>query len=214
MRFVLLVFLPAFIFCSCTIEQRFDFNNDFSGTFTQRIDYSQANEMMKGFEEEAGENTDDFNMLSDSTIAEVEYEISGIEGVELVSISDENYVISTVISFESLSSLNQLLKSDQSEEQDSDLHCVFEQDGKVMKVEFVVTNPERSSETSESDGMNSSEIQGMLNYRMLFSFSRDVKKVSGTPSSVLEDGKTVLVEQTMKDFSSPDFNRRLEITLK
>lgn len=214
MRLVLLIIIPFLFFCSCTIEQRFDFNGDFSGTFTQRIDYSQANEMMKGFEEESGESTEEFNMLNDSTILEVEKEITDIEGVKLISITDENNVISTLISFDSLTALNNLLKSEQPEDQDSDLHCVFEQDGKVMLVEFVVTNPKATDENTENDSVNSSEIQGMLNYRMLFSFSRDVKKVAGTPSTILEDGKTVMVEQTLQEFSSTDFNRKLEITLR
>lgn len=208
----LLLLLAVFIVCtSCKIEQHFTFNDDFSGEMIQSLDYSSAKELMEmdTLNGEAEHTT----LLTDSLVDETQKEIESIKGARLVSLTDQDYKLQMVVAFDHLKALNKVLVANADGSDDTNLYCQFKQSGKSMRVEFVVEKPAQvpAEPGDEEFEMNTDEFNELITYQFGFTFESDVKSTSGTAAITLEDGKTVVVEQNLQQFLSPEFDRVLQI---
>jgi len=215
----LLYFVVALsLLCAgCQIEQRFYFNEDFSGEMHQVIDYSASAEMMPA--DEGDESADEMKLLDDSVMVSLESELSHIDGVRLIEVSDEDHQLRVHFAFDHLKGLNAAMKSEQKED-DYNVYCQFSSTGKKkLKIDFVVEKPaEKETETGEEAidemEMNTDGFYEMVEYRFNFQFANAIKDFKGTPAELSEDGKTLVVSQNMKQIISDDFANVLEVELK
>jgi hypothetical protein len=201
----------------CQIEQRYYFNEDFSGEMHQVIDYSASAGMMPA--DEGEESAGEMKLLDDSVMVSLESELGHIDGVRIIEISDEDHQLRVNFAFEHLKGLNAAMKSEQKED-DYNVYCQFSSNGKKkLKIDFVVERPaEKEAETDEvapdEMEMNTDSFYEMVEYRFQFQFASVVKGFNGTPAELGEDGQTLVVTQSMKQIISDDFVNVLEVELK
>lgn len=210
----LLLLAGLSIFWSCSVEQNFTFNSDFSGEINQSIDYSSAQELMEM--DSASTESEEMILLPDSVFDEVNKEIEGIKGARLISLKDEDYKLELNVGFDDLGALNKVLISNAKGSDDTNLYCQFKKKGKSMRIEFVVEEPakENNDSTEGEFEMNPEGLYEMSSYKFSFTFESEVNSTTGTPALTLEDGKTVVVEQSLQKFLSPDFEQVLQVDLK
>lgn len=180
---------------------------------SQSIDYSSAKELMEM--DTVSGSTEEMTLLPDSVADEVHKEIEAIKGARLISLSDDNYKLELKVGFDHIDALNKVLISNAEDSDDVNLYCQFKRKGKSMQIEFIVEEPAKADDSSEEDmEMNTEGLYEMISYQFSFTFDSEVKSVSGTPATTLDDGKTVLVEQNLQQFLTPGFERVLEVKLK
>lgn len=217
MRYSTALFLSSvIILVGCKIEQTFVFNEDFSGEMTQSIDYSGSKELME-MDSTAGQNGE-ISLLPDSVIQEINAEMKDIDGAHLVSMSDEDYKLNMKMAFDHIEALNEALQTEPGDTSDVNVHCHFRKDKKSFWVDFVVDDPSKDAvaENQKNEGleMNMDGLYEMITYRFEFRFAQKIKSVSGTLAVVQDDDHSIVLEQSLQQIVSPDFERSLEIRLK
>lgn len=217
MRFTTTLILSTIILLAgCNIEQVYVFNEDFSGEMTQSIDYSGSKELME-MDSTSAQNGE-MTLLPDSVIREINAEMEDIEGAYLVSLSDEGYKLNMKLAFDHLEALNEALQTESGDSSDVNVHCQFRKDKQSFWVDFVVEDPskETGAENQENEEMemNMDGLYEMITYRFEFRFAQKIQSVSGSLAVVQEDGHSIVVEQSLQQIISPDFERTMEIRLK
>lgn len=163
----------------------------------------------------ASAETEEMNLLPDSVIEELNKEMENIKGARLISLSDADYKLELKVEFDHIDALNEVLVSNADGSDDTNLYCQFKKKGKSIQIEFIVEEPAKADDSSEEElEMNTKGLYEMISYQFSFTFDSEVKSVSGTPATTLDDGKTVLVEQSLQQFLTPGFERVLEVKLK
>lgn len=214
---LLLSFFVAYVLSSCNIEQRFYFNDDFSGRMEQVIDYSGAADMMPP---EEGADNGAVTLLEDSAMENIRAEIEKLDGVRLNRISDKDYKLTVELGFDHLEGLNQAMVSEAGENDDHNIYCQFERKRNKLLIRFVVEEPQESQGEQHEEGMevessfDDQSFYELIQYKFSFSFASPVKSHNGTPAILSDDGQLLVVEQSMKQLISEDFVAELEVLLK
>lgn len=208
--------LFALAFSSCTIEQRYYFNDDFSGRMEHVIDYSASADMIPPDE---GAENGEVTLLEDSVIENITREMAELEGVRLNRISDENHVLTVELGFDHLDGLNKAMISESGDNENHNIFCQFEQKKNKLIIRFVVEEPETTpAENAEVDAMEEGSFDDqsfyeMIQYRFTFEFATAVKSHKGTPANIGNDGKSLVVEQNLLQLIADDFVSELEVVL-
>ncbi|TVR41399.1 MAG: hypothetical protein EA392_01580 [Cryomorphaceae bacterium] len=217
-QFLVICLLSFFVCTSCTIEQTYTFNSDFSGEFIQRIDYSMAQGLMQMGEdgETPGEEVE-LTMLDDSTMTAIREEMGEIEGLRLLALKDEDSQISVHLAFDNLEALNQAQEGNAESSEDNQSYLRFSKDGNSLYIHFETQNPGLGENEDGEPALNpegSSEMFGMIQYHYQFNFANQIQSVSGTPAEVGDDQTSVRVELTLKDAVADDFVNVLKIDFR
>lgn len=217
MRLTIALFFSTIVLLSgCKIEQTFAFNEDFSGEMTQSIDYSGSKELME-MDSTAAQNGE-MTLLPDSVIREINAEMEDIDGAHLVSLSDEGYKLNMKLAFDHLEALNEALQTESGDSSDVNVHCQFRKDKQSFWVDFVVEDPSKDTvaedQQNEEMAMNMDGLYEMITYRFEFRFDQKIQSVSVPSAVVQEDGHSIVLEQSLKQIISPEFERTMEIRMK
>jgi hypothetical protein len=207
----LLVVLVAFALSSCHITQRYSFNRDFSGEVLHIVDYSKSLQNSVGTLDESSffkEAT-----LDSTEIVEIKKSIEAIAGISGVLLTESNHKVELVCDFADLNALNLLLKNDSTLQNNVDQFCSFKRKGKKVTVHFDTEKLKKNNENPAPLG-EVDDLYNAITYRFEFYFEQGVKKGKGTAHSKSEDGKTLVVEQSLKQISNPEFKNDLVIKLR
>lgn len=153
------------MFYSCSVQETFHFNKDFSGHYTFEFNYSQLASL---------DTSSDMKSEMGESFYELENELKKINGISNILILTDNEEGTVMVSydFENLEALN---KANYNEENDS-YDKLFTLDGK--KLLFITDFSDEIQEYKESD-MDEDEIldniESLLDYTITFSFDRKIK---------------------------------------
>jgi hypothetical protein len=207
----LLIVLLAVAFSSCHITQRYTFNRDFSGEVLHIVDYSKSLQNSVGVMNESSlfkEAT-----LDSTELVEIKKSIEAIAGISGVLLSESNHKVELVCDFANLAALNNLLRNDSTIQNNVDQFCSFKRKGKKVTVHFDTEKLKKNNENPAPLG-EVDDLYNAITYRFEFYFDQGVKKAKGTEHNKLEDGKTLVVEQSLKQISRPGFENDLVIKLR
>lgn len=209
MQKFLFFFLVA-LFSSCTITQRFSFNNDFSGNLTHVVDYTRSLENSTGvFEKnEEGQNS----LLDSAAMVDLNTTITAIRGISDVVLKEMDNKVELKCYFANVDALNLLLSDDNDLQKNVDQFCSFRQKGKKVFVTFDTDKLKKNNE-NPSPLVEMDDLYNAIVYRFEYHFEQGVKSAKGTPSTISEDKKTVIVEKNLQQMSGAKFKKKLKIKL-
>jgi len=155
----------SFLIYSCSVQETFHFNTDYSGQYTFEFNYSElaSFDTSSAMKSEMGES-----------FYELESELKKIDGINNIVIVSDNEKGTVLVSydFENLEALN---KANYNKENDS-YDKLFSLEGK--KLLFITDFSDEIQEYKESD-MNEDEIldniESLLDYTITFTFDRKIK---------------------------------------
>jgi hypothetical protein len=205
-----LFFVLAGLISSCTITQRFNFNNDFSGDLTHVVDYTRSLENSLGEVEKSVEQKD--AVLDSTAMLEMKSAISAIRGISDVLIKELDNKVELECHFANIEALNTLLSDENNLENNVDQFCSFRKKGKKVIVIFNTDKLKKNNE-NESPLSDNEDLFKAITYRFEYHFQQGVKSAKGTPSTILEDKKTVVVEKNLQQLSDAKLKKKLKIKL-
>lgn len=206
-----LFFLLLAALSSCTITQRFSFNKDFSGELTHVVDYTRSLENSLGEFQKDTQTKD--AVLDSAAIVDLKTAVSAIRGITNVVLKEIDNKVELECQFANIDALNALLSDENDLENNVDQFCSFKQKGKKLFVTFDTQKLIKNNQNDPPLGDNE-ELFNAINYRFEFYFEQGVKSAKGTPSTILEDKKTVVVEKNLHQLSDENFKKKLKIKLK
>jgi len=207
----LLLVLLAVALSSCHIIQRYSFNRDFSGEVMHIVDYSKSLQNSVGVMDESSLFKQ--ATLDSTELVEIKKSIEAIAGISGVLLSESNQKVELVCDFANLNALNSLLRNDSTLQNNVDQFCSFNKKGKKVTVHFDTEKLKKNNQNPAPLG-EVDDLYNAITYRFEFYFEQGVKKAKGTEHSKLEDGKTLIVEQSLKQISGSDFKNDLVIKLR
>lgn len=205
-----LFFVLAGLISSCTITQRFSFNNDFSGDLTHVVDYTKSIENSLGEIQSKTESKD--AVLDSAAMLQLDSAISAIRGISDVLIKELDNKVELECHFANIEALNTLLSDENNLENNVDQFCSFRKKGKKVIVTFNTDKLKKNNE-NESPLSDNEDLFKAITYRFEYHFQQGVKSAKGTPSTILEDKKTVVVEKNLQQLSDAKLKKKLKIKL-
>ena len=169
--------VSIFIASSCTITQKFDFNEDFSGTYMLEIDMSSMMSLMG--DEMAGEDsTAEESSDEEKDMEELVENLKGMDGIsDVVYENDEKmgrYMIS--YKFRDIDVLNlSMATAGMTKDMARDDHIFFTQKGSKLIYTIPNLNEGDDAPTADLAGMDDM-MMDMMKYKLEFSFAGGVKK--------------------------------------
>lgn len=213
----LLFLITALLFVACHTEQSYMFNADFSGHFTHSVDFSAGPDLFR--DSTSSETGSILDTLDQAIILKELDQIEGISGIALDRSEDH---IALSLSFSGIKALNEVLANKSINEGDIEQFCRFKKRGHKVMVYFDTSgldanqkaNREPADTSSSAFDFSDEELEQLFTYRFTFAFEQGVEAVSGIGAEILEDEKTVVVEETLQSLSADDFSGKLVIELK
>jgi hypothetical protein len=153
--------------CSCAVEEKFHFNEDFSGHYTFEFDYSAILEF---------DTTGVADAEMDKGYVEMEEELKKIDGITNIIILSDNKLGKVLVSydFDNIEALNQANYNDEAERYDKQFF--LEKNKLSFKTDFSSQLEEyKESEMDTQDLIEN--IESMLDYTMLITFDKKIKSV-------------------------------------
>ncbi len=209
---LILIVLTLFT-ASCTITQDYHFNNDFSGRATTKIDLSQMLQFMSG-QDSAGALGETDTM--DRAFVEVaeKYKNLGAKNVKY-GWNEDSTVLYMQYDFDNVDVLNKILASSNAnpllaDKSETTEKAKFRVKGKRT---LYYDAPELAKDTSV-DMSKMEAMKDYYQYKMTFSFDRDIKKVKNKNAVVSPDGKSFEFAGSITDIMSSDFDTDFKVKLK
>lgn len=216
------VLFILFFVASCTITQEYHFNKDMSGTATTQVDLSMMMEFMSGLDTT---DSDDNSMDTlDQSLAEAaaEYEALGAKNVEY-GWNDDSTVLYVSYDFKDLDHLNELVgsgggisemfggkkESDESEKAEAPEFSK----GWFFGTTFKYDAPDIANDTLFS-GDEMASMKDYYQYKLIFSFDQEIKKVDNENAVMSPDGKSIEFSGSMMEMFSEDYSADFKLKLK
>jgi hypothetical protein len=184
--------LISVLLVSCTIQEDYTFNKDFSGHYSFQFDYSallsysdddsSANELSKGY-------------------SGMEKELKKVDGINNIIIitDDEKGKVLVSYDFASLKALNATNYNNESERYNK----YFTLDGKILSVTIDFTDELEEYKDPEMDETELLEnIEEFVDYSMTFTFDKKIKAIE-LNNFTQKDANTLLFELNKENVLQP-----------
>ena len=173
---------------SCTLNQHFHFNEDYSGSYTMSFDMSSIMEMAMAEDSTASEE----DMWAEMPFDSLKTVYEGMEGISNVQVKGEGGVLTMSYDYANIESLNKVLEnSDMGGDEEDEMFGMllgnstyFEAKGNKLSY-----NVPDMADMGIADSL--SMYMEMVSYTTEFTFEKDVKKVSNE-NAVVSDKKITL----------------------
>jgi hypothetical protein len=213
MKVLKTISLFILIFCSsCTIEQVYHFNKDFSGSTRLSIDMKSFMQMMAGMDSTGKPSLnmkDSLNFLFSENAKALE-EI-GIKNIKL-GWQDSSDVFFMSYDFDNIETLNKAMNSVNSQNATfsntigTEAHTYFSTKGKKL-----IYKGQKSEKGSSKEMESMSEY---YHYALIFTFDRKIKKVDNPNVMLFPDCKRAELKGSMLEILKADFNSDITFKLK
>ena len=198
MKALIYVALCLFV-ASCSIQQHVHFNEDWSGNVEYKIDLSGLKEMMEAAEDSTGA----VDYLNDPELATSLKELEKMEGLSNVQIhQSESGLVSLSYDFATMEALNNSLNSTNvMEGNEKGMETpLFTLKGHTLTYELPTTAAEESEESVT--GLE------MIEYSLIFSFDKKIKKLKEGEGATLTNEHTMEFKTTMDELLKSDGKSR------
>lgn len=204
---VLLVLIPGLATGCFEIEEIISLNRDGSGSYTMRVDMSEAMGMIQAMGGGESGEVSKASASMDSTMVAAVTRLESIKGISNVKQSSENFMLELSYDFTDVDALNQA--SSQNE-----LNSSAGMSGSPLEgvsyawtpKSFIRSNPPLG-ETLDTEDPEMEQTMAMMRMMMgeasftsKYSFPGKVKKVENELAEVQEDKKTVLLVVPLLDY--------------
>lgn len=209
MKKLIALFTLTAIIASCSLNQHFHFNEDYSGNYSMEFDMSAILEM--AMQEDSTMNEDE--IWEDVNFDSLKLVMEQVEGISNVVTEAEGGIIKMSYSFKDIESLNRVLENSDmgDDEQDEMFEALlgsstyFEAKGKKLSY-----NVPSLADLGIADSL--SMYMDMISYNTEFTFDKPVKKVSNEDATV-SDNKITL-EGNFGELLKGEKNMSFEAKLK
>lgn len=184
---------------SCiTIEERYFFNRDGSGSMEYILDLSEIAGLMKMAEDSSKGESMEFMESFEQAVASLKA-VEGIHQVQMSGFPDE-YIFGIRYDFDDIESLNQAMNL--LLEEGEDYHTYFEKKGRRKLYRIHRPGEDLTKEEllgEEMDEEYANEILEGMKYKLSFNFEREVRKVE-TKGNIVESENPaqVLIDNNFK----------------
>lgn len=188
LRILLIGLLACCFFGSCTIKQRYDFNEDLSGTYSTSIDMSQ----LAAIAGDSAMNELDKDLNADS----VTQALNGLEGLSNTRLTLNDNALTISIAFDKPEDVNQMNKAANSEKEKISSNRFFERKG--SKIYYDQNDLSGALKDKAEEGMET--MGALIEMEMIFSFAKAPRKIKGADYEISKDKKTAVLRTNLKDF--------------
>lgn len=197
----------SILFTGCTIEQEFYFKQDFSGSYSTRIDMSSLGAL--------GEEMNPDSIMKDTDLSELQTKYEAIAGLSNVRNSFSEGILLSGFDFNGMASLNKAFEPEEKAEEEKDSAGLpdnsglvrFEQKGKKLLV--IVDKSDMADSGSEIEQMGE-----MITFSVKLGFDKKIKKVKSDVGTWDKANNSITLQFNLNDLSKKDKNLNSEITLK
>lgn len=191
MKYLLVTLVLVTLLSSCTIREKYAFNEDFSGTHITEFDFSENPDMGERMVAKFQEDT----VKRDSMVMAM----NAKEGISNASMTAENNVVRIAYDFAELTLVNTALKTDDMAQmfgrknagvEVNEGHQKFSLNGNVLSY-----TPEERESDNEAPPMGNMKVKTEL----IMSFAKPVKKVSNKEYKISKDRKTITFRVDMSE---------------
>jgi hypothetical protein len=198
----------SILFTGCAIEQEFYFKQDFSGSYTTRIDMSSLGAL--------GEEMNPDSIMKDTDLNELQTKYEAIAGLSNVRNSFSEGILLSGFDFNGMASLNKAFEPEEkAEDEEKDSAGLpdnsglvrFEQKGKKLLV--IVDKSDMADGGSEMEQMGE-----MITFSVKIGFDKKIKKVKSDVGTWDKANNSITLQFNLNDLSKKDKNLNSEITLK
>jgi hypothetical protein len=197
--------LLGLLLASCSIQQQVHFNKDFSGTTTISVQMGNMMNMAKSLSKDSTEGRS-FDFEKD--VKELE-SLTGISNVKFKKDNEGNVMVS--YDFADIETLNKTFgrTSINAPENDPDFKA-FEVRGKKLTYHAPKSY---GMDVAEKEG-NMDMLKNMLDYKLIFSFDRKIRKVDNKSATISEDKKSLTIEGNMDEMMSKSVDLGMTVKLR
>lgn len=177
MKGLLLSFgICLFLLSSCTISQRFSFNEDLSGTYILELDMSMMMSLMGGEESEDSDSTEEEVSPEEEEMSDLVERLKATDGISDVKYNNEEKGKFTIsYRFRDIDVLNSSLSNGELTREMSGSHVFFEQKGSKLTYTIPDLNDNDGDTAPDLEGMDDMMLE-MMKYELEFYFAGGVKK--------------------------------------
>jgi hypothetical protein len=190
--FFFLLILFAVAFSSCSINEKFEFNEDMSGHYSFQFDYSELL---------AYDSSGSANMEMDRGYVEMEEELKKIDGISNILIITDNSIGNVLVKYDfaNIDALNQANFNSETNRYNKFFSI------NKNKLSFTSDFSEELEEFKEP-GMNDEEllenIESFIDYKMTFVFPKKIKVIKLNHFEQMDD-KTLQFSLTKENVLNP-----------
>ncbi len=202
----LLVF-AGFLLTGCTIEQQYEFEEDFSGKYGLQIDLSSVYALM-------GDSAESASPLAEVNVDSMIMELNKLEGISGAMISEKEGMLDLTYQFSSMETLNKtmvdqnmnnLINDSASMKQSSPQ---FSKKGKSIYYHWEGFDKATVDSWEEFKGM-----EEMIRYKLTMRFPRPIKKIDNKSATLSADNKTLTIEGSLMDFIQNKIDLNMKVKL-
>ena len=205
------IILGTALLISCSIDQHFHFNDDYSGNYLMEFDMSA----LMDFAGEMDSTDSDEDIWGDLPMDSMQDAMNAVVGINNAKFFEENNVLKMSYEFENLEALNSALANSDLEDSEEDdvLGALmgdatnFEAKGK----KFYYTTPDIST-VEIADSMT--EYMEMFEYAVTMSYENDIKKIENSDAIIGEDNKSFTLKGNFKELMLGEKQLSTEVRLK
>ena len=196
MRSIILSLFILIVAVSCKITQHYQFNLDYSGSYSLDFDVSALAE----FGANSPDSIEDF--FADMDLDSIVDTYKGIEGISNIKATKEENILHISYDFANLNALNQSLNTSDSDELSlgNAVEKFSVQDG-VFKYDI--------GDFGESPSDSLAEMMSFIEYDIVMKFARNIKSASA--GTVQDDNRTVTMEGNFGDVVRKEKELKLEV---
>lgn len=202
-KILTLLFILSLSLTQCVIVQEIHFNEDFSGKYKFKYDFTEYLKLIKEdekydsvFQDQAGSEFSDYAKDMEKLLSE----INGITNLRIIDES-ENGILSYSFDFDGIESLNECLKSSSFFDEDavSGVYPYFEKKRNRL---FYFRKPIELENEPESDN----SLNEFFIYNLIISFEKSPRKIDIDDSDVIieHNGKLIKEADKLNEFWSKD----------
>lgn len=213
MKTCIAILSSIILLASCTLQQTYDFNDDFGGKCTTVLDMSAMIELAG---EEAGEDAG----LGELNLDSLSLVMNMNPGISNSTCTVDNGRYEVAYDFDNLDAINNM-------ESEQGSNPLFEAGGVAMTGEtpfvlsgkkFTFTMPDFSEELKKEYGGEDMEdmegMEGMFNYEIVFKFPRQIKKIDNDNYVISSNGKEATLSTDIGNLMSGDVPVSMTVRFK
>jgi len=202
MKMFLSFLAASLIMASCSLEQNYVFNEDFSGNYSLVFDLSE----IVAFSAEDPDSVED--AFADLNVDSLKLAYEQIEGVSNVKISGKDNVLRLSYNFVNIEALNRSLETENNATSAFGGNATddrFSYENGIFKYNFPVTGDE--------EGLDSlAQMMSIVEYNIHMQFAKTIAKTSN--GELGEDGKSLRFEGNLGEVATKEKSLDIEVSFK
>lgn len=216
MRYIIYLFaLVLMSNVSCTITQKYQFNEDLSGKTSVNIDMS-ALSALAGEEAEDGEDPIG-SALEDEELADALAQLENVDGISNVNMlqDDDNGIIEISYQFANMEVLNTGVAGTDIMAKDaggSEGHAYWTRNKSGKKLSYRIPNMADAPGMEDLDMSSMEGMDDMFKYELVMEFAKPVKKIKKNSDATLSsDKKTIRWSSTLTKMMNGEATPNMDI---